>query len=103
MTLRRFTLGLTVIAVVWAIVSFAAMTYGAPSNSPDNVHTDFGMPLAFATHTTSTIAGATDTWAVDTGALAADLAFWLVGVIAIMLINLARTLRTGPLTTQGMA
>ncbi len=82
-----------VVAVAWAIISFAAMTYGTLVNWPDFVHTTFGIPFTFATHTTSTIAGPADTWDLDMGALAADLAFWLIGMVAIMLASLVRNSR----------
>jgi hypothetical protein len=42
---------------------------------PDFVHTDFGFPLAWATHTTVTIAGPADRWTVKLGLLALDIAF----------------------------
>ena len=101
MTIRRLTLVLTAAAVVWAVASFAAMTFGTLVNWPDYVHTDFGVPFIFATHTTSTLAGAADTWVMDMGALASDLAFWLAGMIVIVLVNLARNPKPGPLTPQG--
>ncbi len=95
MALRRLTLAPVVIAAVWAIASFAAMTYGVFVNMPDNVHTNFGLPFNFATHTTSVFAGPVDTWDVEINALAADLAFWLVGMVVILLAGLARNLKVG--------
>ncbi len=81
---------LSAIAVIWAVASIGAMTYGTLVNWPDYVHTNFGIPFTFATHTTSTIAGAADDWAMDLGALTADLAFWLIGMIAIVFAGLVR-------------
>lgn len=42
---------------------------------PDFVHTDYGFPLAWATHTTVTIAGPVDRWTVKLDLLALDIAF----------------------------
>ncbi len=95
MALRRITLALVAIAVVWAVASFVAMTYGVLVNMPDNVHTNFGLPFTFATHTTSIFAGPVDTWGVDLNALGADLAFWLVGMVVIALAGLAGNLKIG--------
>ncbi len=86
---------LAAVAVVWAIASVATMTYGSLVSWPDFVHTNFGIPFTFATHTTSTIAGAVDTWDMDLGALTADLAFWLAGMIVIVLAGLTRNPRVG--------
>lgn len=76
-----------VISVAWAIASVVAMTYGTLLNWPDNVHTDYGFPLTFATHTTSTFVGAVDNWSLDLGALSADLSFWFLGMIVIVIAS----------------
>ncbi|HEV2226318.1 MAG TPA: hypothetical protein VGR56_05875 [Nitrososphaerales archaeon] len=90
---RRVALALVAVAAIWAIISLGAMTYGHLVNWPDFVHTNFGIPFTFATHTTSTITGPVDKWDMDTGALATDLAFWFTGMVAIVLAGLTRTLR----------
>ncbi len=95
MQFRRLTLVLVAVAAVWAIASVATMTYGTLVTWPDYVHTNFGIPLTFATHTSSTIAGAVDTWEMDINALALDLAFWLAGMAVIVLAGLARNPKAG--------
>ena len=89
--LRKFTLVLAAVAAVWGVASVVSMTYGALVVWPDFVHTNFGIPLTFAVHTSNTIAGPVDTWDVDLNALAEDLAFWLIGMIAIVLAGLVRS------------
>lgn len=84
----RFKLALAAVAVVWGIASVASMTYGSLVVWPDYVHTNFGIPFIFAVHTSNTIAGPVDSWDVDVGTLAADLAFWLSGMIVIALAGL---------------
>ncbi len=74
------------VSVVWAIATVASMTYGITYNWPDFVHVNYGFPVAFATHTISTFTGAADSWAVDLGSLATDLAFWALGMIAVFLV-----------------
>ena len=95
MSFGRATLALVVIAIVWAIASFVAMTYGVLVSWPDYVHTNFGLPFTFATHTSITIAGPVDRWDMDVNALAMDLAFWLIGMTVIVLIGLARNQKVG--------
>ena len=72
-------------AIVCAAVAVVSMTYGTTYNWPDFVHVNYGIPLAFATHTLDTIAGPVDTWSLDVGSLAADLIFWLAGIMVILL------------------
>ena len=71
------------------------MSYGALANWPDYVHTSFGLPFVYATHTSNTIAGPVDTWDVDLNALSADLAFWMVGMVAIVIASLVRNAKMG--------
>ncbi len=85
MSLRWSLLALIVIGAIWASASVIAMTYGTLLNWPDFVHKDFGIPLTFATHTLSTIAGPVDNWDVNLGALAGDLLFWSIGLALIVL------------------
>jgi hypothetical protein len=92
-TFQKLTLTLAAAAVIWAIASVAAMTSGALVIWPDYVHTNFGIPFTFAVHTSNTIAGPVDTWDVDLSALTADLAFWIIGMTAIVLAGLARNPR----------
>ena len=64
----------------------AVMTYGTMYNWPDFVHANYGFPLTFATHTLSTIVGPADKWDLDLGALTGDLAFWLAGMVVLVLV-----------------
>ncbi len=73
----------------WAIVSVVNMTYGTVVNWPDFLHANFGFPLTYATHTLNTIMGPADKWSVDVGALTADLAFWFIGMFAMVLLSVA--------------
>jgi hypothetical protein len=98
---RKLTLAVAAAAVLWATASVAAMTSGALVNWPDYVHTNFGIPFTFAVHTSSTIAGPVDTWDMDLNALTADLAFWLIGMIAIVLAGLARNPKVATMASQG--
>ena len=83
---RGWLVAQTIIASIWAIASVVAMTYGTLFNWPDFVHTDFGVPLTFATHTSDTIAGPVDKWDVNIGALTADLLFWTIGMVLVTLV-----------------
>ncbi len=76
----------TVFVAVWSAITILAMLYGAYYDWPDNVHTDYGWPSAYATHTTSTFAGAADLWVVNTVYLATDLIFWLGSLTAAVAI-----------------
>jgi len=69
--------------VMLTAVTILALTWGVPVNWPDNVHTDYGFPFDWGTHTTSTIAGPVDRWSVDIAALIIDLVFWL-GLITVI-------------------
>jgi hypothetical protein len=63
--------------IIWSVITAVALTWGLNYNWPDNVHVDYGLPLTWATNTTSTIIGPTDLWSVNLVTLLADLAFWL--------------------------
>ncbi len=69
--------------LVWAILTIIAVSWGIRYDWPDNVHIDYGLPLVWATHTTSTIVGAVNIWTVDISSLIMDLSLWL----SIMLIK----------------
>jgi len=75
--------------IIWTAATIAATLFGAFYNWSDYVHTDYGLPLTWATHTTSTFAGPANIWTVDTTALAADLAIWLIiMIVAVAAIQL---------------
>ena len=101
MAIQKSTLSLAAVAVAWGIASIAAMTYGALVVWPDYVHTNFGVPLTFAVHTSSTLTGPADIWDLDLNALAADLAFWLIGMTALVLAGLVRNLRAPAAASLG--
>jgi hypothetical protein len=76
-----------VVATGWALASVVAMTWGTLVKWPDYLHTNYGFPLTFATHTLDTIAGPVDKWTVDIGALSIDLSFWLLGMVTILVAS----------------
>jgi len=59
---------------------------------PDFVHTDYGFPFVWATHTTVTIIGPVDQWRVSLANLALNVAIWLA-ISYIVSIALLRTAR----------
>lgn len=81
-----------VVAAGWAVAATVAITWGRFFDWPDFVHFDYGFPLTFATHTTSTFVGAVDEWSLDMGSLATDVLFWIAGTIVIIVgfVYLAR-------------
>lgn len=81
-----------VVAAGWTLAAIVATAWGTLFDWPDFVHINYGFPLTFATHTTSTFVGAVDQWTVDVGALASDVLFWIAGTIVIFIafIYLAR-------------
>lgn len=68
--------------IIWSIVTAVALTWGLNYNWPDNVHVDYGLPLVWATNTTSTLIGPADLWSVNLVNLLVDLTFWLGIMIA---------------------
>jgi hypothetical protein len=54
---------------------------------PDYVHTDYGVPLLWATHTESTIMGTADIWSINTANLIADLAIWTILSLALVALT----------------
>jgi hypothetical protein len=63
-------------------------------NWPDFVHTDYGFPFVWATHTTATIIGPVDKWNVDLAKLFLDIVAWLSVSYLIFLTFLWMTSRT---------
>lgn len=79
------------IAIAFGILSSAgaifAIAWGIAYNWPDYVHTNYGFPFVWGTHTLNTIIGPVDKWSVDVSNLALDLFLWfgtLVCVISIV-------------------
>lgn len=70
--------------IIWSVISAVALTWGLNYNWPDNVHVDYGLPLAWATNTTSTIVGPVDLWSVNLVNLLVDLVFWLGIMVAVV-------------------
>ncbi len=82
----RATVVVVAAAALWGALFLFSMTYGAQVIMPDNVYTDYGFPLRFATHTTVNIAGAVDLWAMNPNALLGDLVFWFLGMMAFVVV-----------------
>ncbi len=80
----RRILSIVTFMAVWSAITVFAISYGAFYNWPDYVHTDYGFPVTWGTHTTSTFAGPADKWTVDTNAMALDLAIWLIAMIVVV-------------------
>ncbi len=59
---------------------------------PDYVHTDYGFPLAWATYTTSTIAGPAEMWRLNLASMVVDVAVWAIvsAVVATIVVALKR-------------
>ena len=87
----RRTLVVFLFMVIWLAVTIAALMLGFTYNWPDNVHIDYGLPLAWATNTTSTIVGPANLWSVNLFNLFVDLAFWFGIMIAIVAVMLYKT------------
>jgi hypothetical protein len=64
---------------------------------PDFVHTDYGFPLVWATHTMSTIAGPVDRWAIRLDSLALDITFLISAsfLLSVGLWKIRTRFRTG--------
>ena len=73
----RKILAVSLLVAIWSLVTVIALLWGFHFDWPDYVHTDYGLPLTWATNTTSTLAGPTNLWSVNLGALAVDLVIWL--------------------------
>ena len=62
---------------------------------PDYVHTDYGVPLLWATHVESAITGPVDIWRVNATNLIADIAMWTILSLAVVtLVGILRRKRT---------
>lgn len=73
---KRFLI-ITFFLVAWVILTILSVSCGIKYDWPDTVHVDYGLPIVWATHTTSTIAGQVSLWTVDISILIIDLSFWL--------------------------
>ena len=74
--------------IIWITLTITALSWGLTFNWPDYVHVNFGVPLVWAIHTLSTIAGPADEWVVDLSALIINLIFWLGSMIIIAFLIL---------------
>ncbi len=70
----------------------AGLLVGFHYDWPDFVHTDYGVPLVWATHTDSAFTGPVDIWRVDVTNLVADIAIW--AILSLALVTLIGVLRT---------
>ena len=93
MTTRYPVIG-AVLSAAWGVASIASMFLGTNYNWPDFVHTNYGFPLAYATHTANTIAGPVDKWSLDLNSLAVDTLFWMAGIAVILLMFALLTIRS---------
>jgi len=73
-----------VLMVLFSASAIIGTSLGVRFDWPDNVHIDYGFPLAWATHTLNTIAGPVDTWRVDISALVLNLVLWLGAMIIVV-------------------
>jgi hypothetical protein len=73
-----------------------AMSFGVGYSMPDNVHTVYGFPLAWGSHTTDSFIGPVDKWTVDIASLVLDLAAWFgVAALAVAAVGALRRRWTG--------
>ena len=70
-------------SLICAILTILAVSWGISCDWPDNGHVDYGLPLVWATHTTSSIVGPVSIWIVDIHSLIIDLCL----LLSIMLIG----------------
>lgn len=89
MTSKKLALILSLM-LIWMAFTIFALTWGFRYDWPDAVHVDYGLPLVWATHTLSTIAGPVDMWQVNHTNLQIDLLLW----IGTMTVAVAVTLYT---------
>ncbi len=83
------SLRLCLAQLLTALMILAGMLVGFHYDWPDNVHTDYGAPLLWATHTESAFTGPVDIWRVSVTNLIANIAVWTVVSLALTaLINL---------------
>ncbi len=68
-------------SILLYLLSIAAVTFGVlvsfQYNWPDFVHTNYGLPFIWATHTTVTITGPVDKWNVNLANLFLNIVVWL--------------------------
>jgi hypothetical protein len=91
--MRKLLAATIAFMTIWGAIIILALLWGFQYNWPDNVHTNYGIPLTWATHTTSTFAGPADLWSVNIGNLCFDLALWmgiLIVVLALIQVMLNR-------------
>ena len=61
----------------------------------DYVHTNYGVPLFWATHTESTITGPADIWSVNVTNMIVDVAIWAVlSIVLVAAIDALKRRRT---------
>lgn len=87
---------LAVCGILVSVIAIIATTWGFDYNWPDFVHTNYGFPFIWGTHTLITFAGPVDKWNIDVSMLALDLTVWLGAVVATVVV-IAGYIRTGEL------
>ena len=70
--------------LITATMIVAGLLMGFHYDWPDYVHTNHGVPLVWAIHTESTIAGPADIWRVNPTNLIADIAIWTLLSLALV-------------------
>jgi len=67
--------------LVLYLLSLATVSFGAivpfHYDWPDFVHTDYGFPVVWATHTTITFAGPVNSWSVNVLNLIVNITVWM--------------------------
>ena len=69
-----------------AAMVVAGLLVGFHYDWPDYVHTDYGFPLVWATHTESTIMGQADIWLVSPINLITNISIWTILSIVVVAI-----------------
>lgn len=65
---------------------------------PDYVHTDYGFPLAWATYTTSTIAGPAEMWRLNPISMVVDITVWTI--LSVLVVTIVDVLKRKRRTVQ---
>ena len=72
-----------------AVMLLAGLLTNFRYDWPDNVHTDYGLPLVWATHMESAFTGPVDVWSVDLTNLVANIAIWtILSLVLVALIGI---------------
>ena len=67
-----------------AVIVLAGLLMTFHYDTPDYVHTDYGVPLVWAIHTESAFTGPVDIWSVNPTNLVANIAIWTILSLALV-------------------